>query len=223
MSRYTMIWMVLFFIIIGCTNIGLSQEVIVLSNPSFEDMPRRGGDFNGPIKGWVDCGLNIFPGESPPDLHPVPGTAWEVTKLPQHGKTFLGLVVRYNNSYESLSQRLESPLEKDKCYLLTVQLARSDAYKSRTTRSQDKAENFVQPAILQIWGGREFCEEKQLLAQSIPVENNEWMVYDFKFTPDENFKAITIVAFYADGSQEAYNGHVMVDNLSPIVEIDCDK
>ncbi|MEO5905099.1 MAG: hypothetical protein ABIQ11_00120, partial [Saprospiraceae bacterium] len=67
-----------------------AQQVITLINPSFEDMPRKGGEPPIPIKGWHDCGLSKFPGESPPDIHPVPGVAWEVSKGPYDGETFLG-------------------------------------------------------------------------------------------------------------------------------------
>ncbi|HZV43784.1 MAG TPA: hypothetical protein VFF90_04875, partial [Saprospiraceae bacterium] len=87
-----------------------SQEIIKLQNPSFEDTPRRGGEFSSPIKGWQDCGMTRFPGESPPDIHPVPATAWEVSKDPYDGATYLGMVTRDNDSWESISQALSSPI-----------------------------------------------------------------------------------------------------------------
>ena len=213
----------LFFLIIilfAFSSDGITQDSIFLDNPSFEDFPRRGGDYYLSIKGWYDCGLNGFPGETPPDIHPVPKAAWEVDMKPHDGRTFLGLVIRYNKTWESLSQKLKAPLESGKCYSISVSLARSPLYKSHTTRS-DEIENFIHPAVLQIWGGDELCSKKQLLVQSAPVENSEWEMKEFTFSPNEDFKIITIQAFYADGNPKAYNGHILVDNFSPIVEIQC--
>ncbi len=216
-------FLIFLFLFVTLIN-GKAQQTIYLDNPSFEDIPRRGGDYYLPVKGWHDCGISLFPGETPPDVHPVPGNAWKVTMQAQDGKTFLGLVVRYNTTYETLSQKLASQLIKGKCYSLSVYLARSENYVSATMRSSIKkeVENFIKPVVFQIWGGDEFCEEKQLLAQSQPVENNDWELTELNFSPNENFKSITIVAFYADGSPEAYNGNLLVDNMSPIVEVDCD-
>ncbi|MEO6130368.1 MAG: hypothetical protein ABIQ02_00875, partial [Saprospiraceae bacterium] len=87
----------------------IAQEAVMLENPSFEDIPRAGGQSTAPIKGWHDCGLTKFHGETPPDIHPVPTSAWEVSKPAYDGNTYLGMVVRYNDTYESLSQALSSP------------------------------------------------------------------------------------------------------------------
>src|SRR5687767_15360354 len=65
-----------------------AQDTIVLNNPSFEDMPRRGMENSPPIKGWHDCGIFKFPGETPPDIHPVPYKAWEVTMPAIEGETY---------------------------------------------------------------------------------------------------------------------------------------
>lgn len=209
----------LFLFVITCK--GLAQQIIPLDNPSFEDVPRRGGESLTPIKGWHDCGLYNFPGETPPDIHPVARKAWEVAMLPQHGKTFLGLVVRYNDTWESLSQRLDESLEGGKCYFISLYLARSPLYKSHTTRS-DEIENFTQPALFMIWGGDNYCSKKFLLAESQPVVNEEWALNEFVLHPKEDYSAITIEAFYKYPILNAYNGHVLVDNISPIIEIPCD-
>lgn len=197
-----------------------SQDVIKLQNPSFEDIPRRGGDYYLPIKGWHDCGLTLFDGETPPDIHPVPGSAWEVTKFPYDGLTFLGMVVRYNDTWESLSQALSSPISAGSCYSFTAFIARSDLYKSHTTRS-DSVENFVRPAVFKIWGGNSFCQKSELLGESPAVTNTEWKQYKFLFQPKKSHKYITIEAFYKTPILEAYNGHILVDNLSDIVKVEC--
>lgn len=197
-----------------------AQEPIKLYNPSFEDIPRKGGQGSSSIKGWNDCGLSKFPGESPPDIHPLPSYAWEVSKTAYEGQTFLGMVTRYNDSYESLSQALSSPLHGGTCYSFTAFLSKSELYKSATQRSENP-ENFVKPAVLLIWGGNSFCDKAELLGESPAVTNTEWKQYKFLLQPRRSYKFITLEAFYKTPILEAYNGHILVDGLSDITPVDC--
>ena len=215
------IFSLLFFISIVHSTLG--QDTIFLTNASFEDVPRKGGQHWTPIKGWQDCGTEKFPGETPPDIHPVPGAAWQVNKQPYDGGTYLGLVIRYNNTYESVSQELESSLEQGKCYTFSAFLARSTAYVSATHRSSasNMTENFSHPAVLRIWGGDELCWNGQLLAQSEQVDNSDWKNYTFQFNAAQAHSHITIEAYYTSEASENYNGHVLVDAISPIVEVSC--
>lgn len=198
----------------------LSQETIRLQNPSFEDYPRKGGQTSGPIKDWVDCGLTKFPGESPPDIHPVPSNAWEVTKDAYDGSTFLGMVVRYNDTWESLSQALNSPIQGGVCYSFSAYISQSEQYVSATAKS-DKLENFVRPAVMLIWGGNFFCDKAELLGESPPVSNQEWKKYSFLLQPQRTHKYITIEAFYKTPILDSYNGHILVDGMSDLVPVDC--
>ncbi len=218
--RYTH-FIVSFLLSYSFTLLVNAQEVIHLDNPSFEDMPRAGTPYTPPIKGWHDCGLAKFPGETPPDIHPVSNNAWEVSKAAFDGQTYLGMVVRYNDTYESLSQALSSPIEGGICYNFSAYLARSELYKSGTSRSRTELENFVKPAVLQIWGGDSFCDKAELLGESPAVSNTDWMLYKFLFHPIKSHTYITIEAFYKTPILEAYNGHVLVDGLSDIVPVDC--
>ena len=104
------------------------QETIRLQNPSFEDMPRKGVPGMPSIKSWHDCGLSKFPTESPPDIHPVMNNAWDVALQSYDGNTYLGMVTRANDTYESLSQALSSPIQDGVCYSFTAFLAQSDQY-----------------------------------------------------------------------------------------------
>ena len=201
------------------------QETIRLQNPSFEDMPRKGVPGMPSIKSWHDCGLSKFPTESPPDIHPVMNNAWDVALQSYDGNTYLGMVTRANDTYESLSQALSSPIQDGVCYSFTAFLAQSDQYKSATSRTQqlgtNALENFVRPAVFMIWGGNYFCEKAELLGESPPVTNSEWMQYKFVFQPQHTYKYITIEAFYKTPILEGYNGHVLVDALSDLVPIEC--
>ena len=203
-------------------NVSYSQDTIFLNNPSFEDTPRRGGAAPWIIQGWKDCGIAIFPGESPPDIHPVPEAAWEVSKKPVDGTTYLGLVTRFNETYESLSQELEKPLKAGKCYRISGYVAVSLTYRSMTSRSTNTLENFIKPVRFLVAGGNESCSWDEVLVFVGPVSNTEWQEFRFDFTPQKDYNFIIIGAFFEEGYLEPYNGHVLVDGLSPIFEINCD-
>ena len=201
----------------------ISQEVIKLSNPSFEDTPRAGSRATPPIKGWVDCGLTNFPKESPPDIMPTSSHAWGVDMHAIDGETYISMVVRNNDTWESISQKLETNLHASKCYSLDVFICRSITYKSRTRLTPKEIQDFTHPVVLQIWGGNSICEKKALLARSEPIENYVWQLYSFNFQTEEDYSYITFEAFYKTPTQEAYNGHLFLDDLSPIIEISCEK
>jgi len=214
------------FCLVCCATLTLqSQETIRLQNPSFEDMPRKGVPGMPPIKAWHDCGMSKFPSETPPDIHPVFDNAWEVAMDPIDGSSYLGMVTRANDTYESLSQALTSPIQGGTCYSFTAYLARSSKYKSATSKTQQlgstELENFVRPAVLLIWGGNYFCDKAELLGESPAVSNETWKKYKFTFQPQKTHKYITIEAFYKTPILEAYNGHVLVDGLSDIIPIPC--
>jgi hypothetical protein len=198
------------------------QDTIYLKNPSFEDVPRKGSPYSPPIEGWKDCAAYMFANESPPDIHPVPNTAWGVTKKAKDGKRYLGLVARYSNTFETLSQLLEHPLDSGKCYALSVYLSLSEKYDSPTHRSiNGSTESFSNPVELFIWGGEGNCVTDQELAHSGAISHTDWKYYRLLFSPNKNYTHITIEAFYTKGSLETYNGHVLVDGFSPIIEVDC--
>lgn len=96
-------------------------DTIYLTNPSFEDFPQP----SHPPRGWTDCG---WPLESPPDTHPAGN--FEVVKPAYDGATYLGMVVRDNETWESVSQRLSQPMKAGNCYSFTIMLARSELYVS---------------------------------------------------------------------------------------------
>ena len=174
-------FLVVFFLVIAASLPLLAQVTIRLQNPSFEDMPRKGSSNMPAIKGWHDCGLSKFPSESPPDIHPVVDNAWEVAADPYDGATYLGMVTRANDTYESLSQALSYPIQAGTCYTFTAFLARSSQYKSATSKTQqlgtNELENFVRPSVLLIWGGNYFCDKVELLGESPAISNDTWKKY----------------------------------------------
>lgn len=211
---------IFYLLVLLVGTIGKSQdvEVIQLNNGSFEDTPRSGGEKNVDIKGWYDCGVLRFSNETAPDIHP--GGFWKNEIKPIDGKTYLGLVVRDNDSYEGVAQRLSSPLVAGKCYTFSVNLAKSPQYLSKS-RLTSQEQNYTRPAVLRIWGGTSFCMDRELLAESPPVDNNQWKEYEFTIKPRADYRYILVEAYYKVPVILPYNGHVLVDKLTDITMIPC--
>ncbi len=189
------------------------EGVIYLTNPSFEDMPQHS---RAPL-GWSDCGSPL---ESAPDVQP---GFWGVSKAAQHGNTYLGLVVRERETWEGISQRMSRPMEKDKCYEFSLHLCRAEFYLSPVSLDSRDSANFVTPAKLRIYGGFGTCDKQYLLAETKEIISHRWLEYKFKLEPIANYTHITIEAFYRTPVLFPYNGNVLVDNLSEIKPIACDK
>lgn len=201
-----------------------SQQVIVIDNPSFEEAPRMGTNNNYSINGWYDCGALYFKGESPPDIHP--GNFWDVRLSPSHGDTYLGLVVRDNDTWEGLSQRLTSPIEAGKYYSFSVDLAKSPTYNSHsrmntfyneaTGRKEPIPMNFTTPSILRVWGGNGYCEPDQLLFVSSTINNEYWEEHVVYIAPKADYSFITFEVYYTQPVELPYCGHILLDNISDL-------
>lgn len=230
MKKITLSFFTLLFAI-SYQQVMAQDAVITLNNPSFEDIPRAGGPNQVGIKGWFDCGSREFRGESPPDIHTENPSdlIFGVTMAASEGNTYLGIVTRENETWESVSQKLDQPLEAGKCYTFSIDLARSQTYYNiMQTGPYDKKEKDPsakipqsKPAVLRIWGGVNYCPRNQLLAESEPITNTKWKTYTFEFTPNINTRAISVEAFYKTPVLDPYFGHVLVDNASEIRQIPC--
>lgn len=223
MLRFTLLLISLFFAFQN-----EAQKPVYITNPSFEDIPRAGRPMQKiNITGWYDCGINNFPYETPPDIHPNrKGGFWGNYKEPYEGKTYLGMVTRDNNSWESVSQKVSTPFEADQCYEFSVVLARNNTYLSgsrlRTELYGDDSEvPFTTPIVFRLWGGMDYCDTRQLLVESPPIDHNDWKKYTFNIKPNSNYSYIVIEAFYKVPVLELYNGHILVDGLTEFKPIPC--
>lgn len=188
--------------------------VITLDNPSFEGVPGEGGNVGKLPEGWYDCG---FPGESPPDVHPKQGYgAFQVTMKPSHGKTYLGLVARDNDTWEMVSQRFSQPILADSVYNFSIDLCRSQTYVS-ASRMTNQPMNYATPLTFRIWGGDGYCDRKEILATSPLITNDNWKTYEFQLAPSADFKYIVLEAYYKVPTPFPYNGNLLIDNASNIV------
>jgi hypothetical protein len=171
-----------------------------LKNPSFEGRPQEAAPY---LEGWAACNYT-----STPDI--LPGF-WGVTTPPFEGSTFIGLIVRNDNTWESISQALDSPFLEGYCYRFSVALARSAAYSGYNT-----------PARLRIWGSNSPTSTLggQLLGSSPTVAHTEWKVYDFSFVASKNWKYIIIECFYKEPTLLPYRGNILIDGWSAFIACD---
>ncbi|MEK7257311.1 MAG: hypothetical protein AAB316_21330, partial [Bacteroidota bacterium] len=190
----------------------LAQQAIFFTNPSFEDYP---GYAKTP-GGWQNCAFNDA---SPPDIHPVPKGNFEVVQKPFHGETYVGLVVRDDATRESMGQKLAAHLQAGACYSFSVQLCRSKNLFSRN-RSGELL-NYNSPVVLRVWGGISPCGQKALLVESPPLAHLDWKKYFFQIIAPDSLTHISFEAFYVTGTDPAYNGNILLDNLTPLLPIDC--
>ncbi len=184
-----------------------SQERFKFENPSFEDAASAGKVPSG----WLNMGA---PEETPPDVQP---GQFGVTMSPQHGWTYLGLVVRDNNTWEGVGQVFDKYLQKDSTYAFSAWLARSNIYVSISKTTGQEA-NYTSPTILKIWGVNTETGQEELLAESAPVSLSKWILYTFTLKPTvADFNEIDLMVYYAPG-YEQQNGNLLIDNCSEIVK-----
>lgn len=190
-----------------------SGEIIDLYNPSFEDMPRA----SQAPRGWLNCG---WADESPPDTQP--DATFKVYQIPSDGNSYLGLVTRDNDTWESVGQRLSSPLKGGKCYSFSIHLARSESYISRS-QATGQTVNYNTPSQLRIWGGAGRCDRRELLAETKVINHFEWQEYVFKFSPSQTHTYLMLEATYKMPTLFPTNGNLLVDNASSIVLLPCSE
>lgn len=206
--RFPCVWLML---ALPFSVLAQKENIIYLNNPSFEDIPSSGQTPTG----WTNCG---DPRESPPDVQP---GQFDVTRAPSHGSSYLGLVVRDNETWESVSQRLSKPLESNQCYEFSMDLCKSDLYMS-TSKATNLPANYVTPARLLIWGGTGSCSKQELLFETPIITNTRWIKTNFRLHPKKgSYTYIMIEAYYKTPVLFPYNGNIMVDNASPIRQITC--
>jgi hypothetical protein len=184
---------------------------IVLSNPSFEDFAKH----SVTPTGWYNCGQ---PEESPPDIQP---GSFSVSKTASNGSTYLGLVVRDNETWEGVAQRLSRPLEANQCYEFSMDICRAELYLSISKVTNEQA-NYATPAKVRIWGGNGYCDRRELLFETSIIANTRWLGYNFRLSPKKgNFQYIIIEAYFKTPVLFPYNGNVLIDNMSPIKQLGC--
>lgn len=172
--------------------VGLDAQ-IPLDNASFED--EAGAEITP--TGWLKCKKGTTP-----DI--LPGS-WGVYTEPSDGETYIGLITRFDKTWESIGQRLAKSMDKDMCYSISLDLAHSKTYN-----------NYNNPVKLRVWGGQTRCSRGQLLWQSDLIEHTYWKTYEFDFKPNATFNYIIIEAYFPDDNPTPYRGNILLDNMSAV-------
>jgi hypothetical protein len=188
-----------------------AQDTISLKNASFE---WSSAIANTVPSGWKICNK---PNETPPDIHSKNTRHYKVKHAPKAGKNFIGLVVRSNFTYESIHQKLKKNLRKGKSYKMQMYAAMSDTFASHDARTT-KLASFTTPAIIRIWGVKNKCKTLELLYESPPINSVEWKKLNIALHPRMDHERILIEAFYNKMIAAPYNGNVLLDGLSEIIE-----
>jgi hypothetical protein len=170
----------------------LSAQIIEVSNSSFEGEP---ADATVP-QGWLACKEGTTP-----DI--LPGY-WGVYSDPSDGETYVGLITRHNNTWESIGQRLPEPLKKGSCYTWSFDLSHSDTYSG-----------YNGPIKLRIWISKQKCLKEQLIYESPLIEHLDWQTYTIKFIPTDEYRYIMLEAFHSEETF-SYKGNILIDRLRAI-------
>jgi len=170
---------------------------ISLDNPSLEGTP---ADATIP-SGWFAASKGTTP-----DI--LPGF-WGVYNEANDGETYVGLIVRPDDSFESIGQRLKAKVEKNNCYKMSLNLAHSDTYTG-----------YNDLLGLRIWIGSKKSKREQLIYDSGMIESDEWEIHKFEFQPIKNMQYIILEAYKKEG-KKSYRGNILIDDISTIVS--CDK
>jgi hypothetical protein len=184
-----------------------TQEVIFLTNPSLEGQAQH----SSVPAGWDNCG---YEEESPPDVHPS-GT-FGVNMAAAKGETYVGMVARDNDTWECIGQLLISSFVPDTCYRIALKMGRSREYTS-ISRLTQKSVNYKEPCVLRLWGGYKYQDGFEMLAESEAVDHYEWKEYTLDFTPSKDYDYLYLEVYYSNSGLKPYCGHVLIDDLSPIV------
>ena len=149
---------------------------IEIENPSFEGDSVRGEKDAMDIDGWFDCGRIKFKRESPPDIHSGYEEFWGVTHIAHHGDTYIGMVARDNDSWESVSQKLTTKIQKNECYMMSAHMSQAKEYINGSRRS-GRLVDYSEPIVLRIFGGNSFCNFYDLLFESEVIDSDLSLIH----------------------------------------------
>lgn len=208
--KYFITCFICFFIF----NTNIVAQNIQLKNPSFEAVRADHGTLP---TFWDDCSTDF--GHSPSDLHDSNSDIFGVRSRPIDGETFVGMVTRADETYESIGQFLRQPLEEGNIYRFGIYLAKSESYLS-VSQVTMREENFNEPIVLRVWGGNSYEERIELLGETNPVSHRDWQEYIFEFQPSNDYGFITLEAHCDEDRVFAYRGNILIDHCSDIELID---
>lgn len=191
-----------------------AQEPVLLQNASFEGEP----GFARIPAGWY---FFDEAGQTPPDIHPLYHLSPSAPPLsPLDGHTYLGLVLREEGTSEGLGQALLRPMQAGSCYQLTLYTARPNSYLA-LSKSTMQLTNFNQPGQLRAMAGFEHGQPEQTLWEGPANTTKDWQPLQLTFKAGKSYTHFFLKAVHNNGVA-AYDGGILIDQLSPIWPIDCE-
>lgn len=187
-----------------------------INNPSFEDYPHPGTLESKGVKYWTDCGRLNFPDHTPCDLHGIGSNFFNCTVDPAHGKTYVGLVTRADDSYESISQKLQQGIIEDSTYTLEFKATSSPTYISASRSSSTALINYNKAVFIEIWISNGICNEEVKIFEAQLKKSTEWTNYQVLFTAPISAKYIT---FKANSAYSSTQGNALVDDIKNFQKI----
>jgi gliding motility-associated-like protein len=168
----------------------LSGYCQYLSNPSVEGTILM----IGPPPGWEVCNVGSTPNVQP--------GKYAVYLPPSEGETYVGMLTRIDFTWEDMHTLLDVPFSKDSCYKFKIDLA----------FWQFLSFTEVEPIVLKVYGSNMDCQKDNLLWQSPPISNEDWITYEFMIHNEEfDITDLILEAYYAGSI--AYWGYVLLDNI----------
>lgn len=129
------------------------------------------------------------------------------------GKRFIGLHTYADGGYERLAQDLAYPLEKGQTYQFSIAAAKAQKYQLPDGTKSNTS------VVLRVVGLDPLNGKSEILGQTPPIGHDFWYEYKFTLTPqNSDYDYIALEAYFSKQEKGAYyNGHVLLDECSPIV------
>jgi hypothetical protein len=179
-------------IIIPVFLIAILTSAQTIINPSLEGTPQVGI----PPSPWLGCKFNCSSDTQP--------GCWNVTTPPSDGNSYVSMVTRTDGTSEDVTTELDIPLYAGHCYKIKADLAISSTFYG--------GNSYYNPCILRIWGGLLMCELIEILAVSGPVENTNWMQYEFNISPQNgDYKFLSFEVYFTGANY--YYGNILIDHI----------
>ena len=167
------------------------QAQDLFTNPSLEDQPADATMPSGWFSGSRGTTPDILPGY------------WGVYLDAEDGDSYVGLITRPDGSFESIAQRLNSPLKVGSCYQMGLYLAHSDNYTG-----------YNHPLKLRVYVANKKNKREQLIFESPLIDSEDWEFYRFEFTTESKAKYLILEAYNSNG--KASKGNILIDGLSEL-------
>ena len=193
-------WTLMILFPLFFSNFCKAQDTIRILNKSFESIEKK----YGLPELWFSC---TFKGESDPRViseldEDVPDP------YPINGLNYVKFETRKNDTWDRYSQKLTKKLVIGKKYSMKIFLA-----------NPAKAGEDQSPIVLRLWGNFQYCVRQELLAETPPIDHSDWREYEFIFTPIKDHGYIMIEGFYDTPVNAPYDGSIIIDMCSDIIEV----